>query len=300
MLMKAVESYLALRRAAGYELKNQEYRLKNFARFAAECGDNFVSIPTVMKWASQIDSPHYRLETVIPFARHVQAEDERHQVPSSKAFGNRRARRIPFIFTPSESNLLVEEATHLEPIESLRPHTYSTLFGLLFASGLRISESLNLLIDDCTRDGLLIRRTKFQKSRLVPLHETAVAGVERYLERRKRTASGDDHLFVSLRGRGLSQNAVFNTFDELRRKIGLDRGRGGRRPRVHDIRHTFAVRALEACPEGRDNVGRHMLALSTYMGHSHINHTYWYLDATPHLMRDIVEACEAFLKRGDS
>jgi len=298
MLMKAVESYLALRRAAGYELKNQEYQLKSFARFAVERGETFVSIPTVMEWASQIHSPHYRLETVIPFARHVQAEDDRHQVPPSKAFGNRRARRIPFIFTPSESEFLVEAATCLGPIDSLRPYTYSTLFGLLFASGLRISESLNLLIDDFTPDGLLIRKTKFKKSRLVPLHETAVVGVERYLERRKRTAAGDDHLFVSLRGRGLGRNTVFNTFDELRRRIGLDRGRGGRRPRVHDIRHTFAVRALEACPEGRDNIGRHMLALSTYMGHSNIRHTYWYLEATPHLMRDIVEACEAFLKRG--
>ena len=84
----------------------------------------------------------------------------------------------------------------------------------------------------------------------------------------------------------------------LRKAIGLDRGRGGRRPRIHDLRFSFAVRALETCPEGRDNVGRHMLALSTYMGHTHIRYTYWYLQATPHLMRDIAEACDRFLKAG--
>lgn len=193
---------------------------------------------------------------------------------------------------------LLRAATRLEPLDSLRPHTYSTLFALLAVSGLRISEALNLRFEDITADGLLIRRTKFQKSRLVPLHPTAVAGLERYLQRRKRTAATDDHVFLSLRGRRLSRNAVFETFDQLRKTIGLDRGRGGRRPRIHDLRFRFAVRALETCPEGRDNVGRHMLALSTYMGHTHIRYTYWYLQATPQLMRDIAEACECFLKAG--
>ena len=298
MLMKALDSYLAIRRAAGFKLKAQEYILRSFARFASERGENHIRTASVMEWASQIKAPWYRLEPVAPFARYLHAEDEQHEVPPSQLVGRRPPRRIPFIFSQDELNRLLQAAMCLRPVGSLRPHTYATLFGLLAVSGLRISEALNLRFDDVTADGLLIRKTKFQKSRLVPLHETAVAGLERYLERRKRTAATDDHVFVSLPGRRLSHSATIGAFSELRKTTGLDRGRGGRRPRIHDLRFTFAVRALENCPEGRDNVGRHMLALSTYMGHTHFRYTYWYLQATPHLMRDIAEACDALLKRG--
>jgi len=298
MLMKAVDSYLAVRRAAGFALRNQEYLLRSFVRFASERGDVHISTPTVMDWASQVPVPRHRLDAVVPFARYLQAEDDRHEVPPSRIFGPRKSRPIPFIFSQDELNRLLQAATRLEPLDSLRPHTYSTLFALLAVTGLRISEALKLRFEDITADGLLIRRTKFQKSRLVPLHPTAVAGLERYLQRRQRTAATDDHVFVSLRGRQLSRNAVFEAFDKLRKTVGLDEGRGPRRPRIHDLRFSFAVRALETCPEGRDNVGRHMLALSTYMGHTHIRYTYWYLQATPQLMRDIAEACDRFLKAG--
>ena len=298
MLMKVLDSYLAIRRAAGFKLKAQEYILRSFVRFASERGDIHIRTASVMEWASQIKAPRYRLEPVAPFARYLQGEDERHEVPPSQLFGRRPPRRIPFIFSQDELNRLLQAATRLGPVGSLRPHTYATLFALLSVSGLRISETLNLRFDDVTADGLLIRKTKFQKSRLVPLHETAVAGLERYLERRKRIAATDDHVFVSLPGRRLSHSATLGAFSELRKTTGLDRGRGGRRPRIHDLRFTFAVRALESCPEGRDNVGRHMLALSTYMGHTHFRYTYWYLQATPHLMLDIAEACDALLKRG--
>ena len=298
MLVKAVDSYLTVRRAAGFKLKNQEYLLRSFARFASERGEVHIRTRTVMDWASQVPSPCYRLDAVVPFARYLQAEDEGHEVPPSQVFGPRPSRRLPFIFSQDELNQLIQAATRLEPLDSLRPHTYTTLFALLAVTGLRISEALNLRFEDVTADGLVIRKTKFQKSRLVPLHETAVTGLERYLQRRKRASAMDDHVFVSLRGRRLSRNAVFEAFDKLRKTVGLDPGRGGRRPRIHDLRFSFAVRALETCPEGRDNVGRHMLALTTYMGHTRIRYTYWYLQATPHLMRDIAEACESFMKAG--
>ncbi len=299
MLMKLLDSYLAIRRAAGFKLKAQEYILRSFARFASERGEIHIRTASVMQWASQIKEPRYRLEPVVPFARYLNAEDEQHEVPPYQLFGRTPPRRIPFIFSQDELNRLLQAAMRLGPVGSLRPHTYATLFALLAVSGLRISEALNLRFDDVTADGLLIRKTKFQKSRLVPLHETAVAGLERYLERRKHTAVTDDHVFVSLPGRRLSHSATCGAFSELRKTTGLDRGRGGRRrPRIHDLRFTFAVRALESCPEGRDNVGRHMLALSTYMGHTHFRYTYWYLQATPYLMRDIAEACDTLLKRG--
>ncbi len=102
---------------------------------------------------------------------------------------------------------------------------------------------------------------------------------------------------MSVRGRRLDRSSVGWVFRRLLKTIGLNPGQHGRRPRIHDLRHTFATRALETCPEGRDSIGRHMLALSTYLGHTHISDTYWYLEATPTLMQDIASSCEAFIQR---
>lgn len=303
MLMPAVDSYLALRRAAGFELEVPEYLLRSFARFADERGDNYVRTQTAIDWASQAPSlgqRDHRLKTVARLARHLQVEDVRHEVPPPNVFGFRKTRRVPYIFTQEETNRLVEAATRLGPPGSLRPHTYSTLFALLSVTGLRISEALALKLDKITPDGLLIRKTKFQKNRLVPLHETASAGLGRYVARRQRAAASDDHLFISLRGQGLRRSGVQWTFRNLLKTIGLDPPPRGRRPRIHDLRHTFAVRALEACPEEHATVGRHLLALSTYMGHSNVSDTFWYLQATPQLMRGISGACEAFSKGGEA
>jgi integrase/recombinase XerD len=301
MITEAIDSYLSLRRAQGFVFRIQEKLIRSFARFASERGEDHIRTTTVIEWASESLSAggrDRRLKIVVAFARHLQLEDPRHEVPPPNVFGYRKTRRIPFIFTPEEIHRFIDAATRLRPLDSLRPHTYSTLFALLVTTGLRIREARSLRFKDLTADGLLVLRTKFNKSRLVPLHETAMAGLERYLERRKRSVAADDHIFVSLHGRKLSYNAIGWTFRNLLKTTGLEQGRGGRRPRIHDLRNTFAVRALETCPEGRDNISRHMLALSTYMGHGSLRNTYWYLEATPHLMRDIAQACEAFLNGG--
>jgi integrase len=149
-------------------------------------------------------------------------------------------------------------------------------------------------LDDITPDGLVIRRTKFRKSRLVPLQETAQAALERYLQQRRPYVPFDDHVFVSLRRKPLSLSSVDGTFHKAVKRIGLPPGPGGVRPTPHSLRHTFTVRALETCPDGRDAVTKHMLALSTYLGHSKVAHTYWYLEAVPKLMRDIADRAEEF------
>jgi integrase/recombinase XerD len=161
-----------------------------------------------------------------------------------------------------------------------------------------VSEAIRLRYDDITPDGLVIRASKFRKSRLVPLHETARAGLERYLNQRRSYAPFDDHVFVSLRRKPLRVNDVETAFRAAVDKIGLKRGPGLPRPTPHSLRHTFAVRALQTCPDDRDKITKHMLALSTYLGHSEISSTYWYLEATPDLMRDISDCFEAFTKGG--
>jgi len=149
---------------------------------------------------------------------------------------------------------------------------------------------------DVTSDGLLIRETKFRKTRLVPLHDTAVAGLKRYLARR-RLRSEADPVFVDARGLPLRYIAVKETFDRLVGRTGIV-PTARRRPRLHDLRHTFAVRALQSSPAGRSRCGAHMAALATYMGHVNIYATYWYLEATADLMRDVAAAGEGFMSEG--
>ena len=145
---------------------------------------------------------------------------------------------------------------------------------------------------DITPDGLLIRNTKFRKSRLVVLHDSARAVLEQYLSQRRAFAPLDDHVFVSLRGTPLIRECVDGIFRELVKRIGLPQGAGLPRITPHSLRHTFAVRALQTCPDGREQIARHMVALSTYLGHVDAAATYWYLQATPELLRDIASCCE--------
>jgi integrase len=190
------------------------------------------------------------------------------------------------------------EAASESGYRSLRRKTYSTLFALLACTGLRVSEAIRLRFEDITPDGLVIRCSKFRKSRLVPLHKTAQAGIENYLEHRRPYAPFDDHVFISLRRKPLCIQDVETAFRSAADKIGLRRKPGLPRPTPHSLRHTFAVRALETCPDGRDHITRHMLALSAYLGHGNVSHTYWYLEAVPELMRNIAQRCERFFTGG--
>jgi len=261
-------------------------------------------IMEAIDWASQAPTPgqcRRRLHTVIKFALHIRAEDERHEIPPKGIFGPKPQRRIPFIFTQKQISNLIREAFNLGPPGAIRRHTYANLFALLSVTGIRISEALSLRINDITCDGLVIRETKFKKNRLVPLHETANAGLQRYLCLRKKIGGNDDHAFISFYRSKLAYSTVNEVFRQLIRKIGLDsiHGRSGRsRPQTHDLRHTFTVRALECSLEERDKVGRHLLALSTYLGHAHIYDTYWYMKATPQLTRDIAKMSEIFWMGG--
>jgi len=178
--------------------------------------------------------------------------------------------------------------------DTLRAQTYATLIGLLAATGLRISEALHLRYGDVTPDGLLIRKTKFQKTRLVPLHETAMAGLGRYLAQRRTVHLATDHVFVDDHGLPLGYGTVYRVFGKLAQSAGIAPLRG-HRPRLHELRHTFALRALQSTPAGRQRIGQHMLALATYLGHVSIDSTYWYLESTPELLTDIAAAGEAYL-----
>lgn len=152
-------------------------------------------------------------------------------------------------------------------------------------------------VADLSRDGLLIRKTKFQKTRLVPLHDTAVAGLEQYLRHPARPLSIKSWIFVSEWGDRLVYREVHAVFRRLVSQAQL-RTDGGRAPTLHGLRHTFAVRALEAAPTRRSQVGQSMRALAIYLGHVSIVSTYWYLEATPDLLIDVATASEHFANGG--
>ena len=186
----------------------------------------------------------------------------------------------------------------LSPRGAMRAQTYTTLIALLACTGLRVSEALGLKFADITDDGLLIRETKFGKTRLVPLHDTAALALRRYVIRRRQLGAGDDHVFVGGHGRPLPYSAVHSTFKTLLKAAALWPTAGRHRPRLHDMRHAFAVRALQASPSGRSRIGQHMVALATYLGHVNIYATYWYLEATAELLTDIAVAGETFMSEG--
>lgn len=297
MLSQTVELYLNVRHACGFKLTAQGSMLRSFAAYLDARGKSYVCADTAIEWAGLARlTPRRvrRLDEVIRFARYAQAEDSRHEVPPP-VFGRERGMRpIPYIFTADEISRLVQAASQ-SGHETLRRYTYSTLFALLACTGLRVSEATGLRYDDITPDGLVIRCSKFRKSRLVPLHDSARAGLERYLERRRPYAPFDDHVFISTARKPLISNDVETAFRAAAKKINLPRGPGMPRPTPHSLRHTFAVRALETCPDERDHITKHMLALSTYLGHAKVANTYWYLQATPELMSGIAERCERFV-----
>jgi len=299
-MMASVETYLAVRRAVGFTLSNTEYLLRSFAEFAADRKEAHIRTATAIDWASQAKSiaqRHTRHQTICRFAQYLRVENLRHELPPANHFGYRKTRRVPHIYSRDEINGLVLAATRLSSPDSLLPRTYAALISLLAATGLRISEALHLLVTDITPNGLLIRRTKFQKTRLVPLHATAVTGLGHYLIHRQEAKRGGDHVFVSDEGQPLVYWKVHSVFRALLKSAGI-KPSGGRWPRIHELRHTLAVRALESSPTGRQRIGQHMLALATYLGHVNINATYWYLETTPELLRDIAVVTEEFVQGG--
>jgi integrase len=302
MLSRDLACYIDRKRSLGFKFHNQNVLLRGFVRFAEERGDRFISSARVLAWAARAPSPEHRrtrLLTVRRFALALHAENARHQIPQADALGRATPkRRSPYIYRSDEIVRLLRTAAALEPAGSIRPVLYTTLLGLIAATGMRIAEALALQLDDVTADGLVIRETKFQKSRLLPLHATVRQALDRYLIDRRKLSTADRALFISAGGRSLPYNTVRNVFLQLLDRIGLRGAHSGRDPRIHDLRHSFAVRSLEQCSHDRSAVARHIVALSTYLGHAHVTDTYWYLQATPVLMGQIAEAGETLLVGG--
>jgi integrase len=290
-LRDAVEDYLAMRRALGFKLVAVGRYLPDLVAFVEEDGSGILTVELALAWAQRPANAQpvwwsKRLTMVRGFARYLHALDERHEVPPADLLPARWQRPAPYLYAEADIERLLEAADALATPS--RAATYATLIGLLAVSGMRVGEAIGLDRDDIDRSlGLLIvRGAKFGKSREVPLHPSVLAALRDYDEQRRRWCPRPrtPAFFVSTTGRRLLYSEVQRTFRLLVRKAGLTPRSARCRPRLHDLRHTFAVDTLLGWYRAGLDVETRMHALSTYLGHSHPVHTYWYLHATPELL----------------
>ena len=300
-----MENYLTLRRAGGYKLKDTEELLRSCLDFVAQRQEQYLHSATVIDWAklgSSAPRRERRLRTVGFFVSHLRVEDSRHEIMPRGVFSKAQYHRYPpRIFSQEEIVQVIRLTDTLVSRGSITSLTYRTLLGLLFVTGMRISEALGLRLSDIEPAGLVIRETKFSKSRQLPLHTSTSEALDTYLTTRRTVVTSCDHLFLTWCGqRPLNRKTVLPTFQRLCRQAGIEGTGARRKPRLHDLRHSFAVHALERCDAERDVVEHHMLALSTYLGHSSPTATQWYLEQSPQLMRGIALACESAKTGTDS
>ncbi len=292
-LRNLLEDYLGVRRALGFKLYNVGLNLQQFVRFIESESASVITTELVLRWATQPPHAHpaywaSRFGMVRGFALYVSATDPRTEIPPQGLLPYRYRRKPPYIYSEEEITRLIQAAQQLPSTIGLRPHTYSTLFGLLAVTGMRISEPLGLDRDDVdlTHGALTIRQTKFGKSRWLPIHPSTQQALADYACLRDRLCRKPKcpGYFISEQGTRLTQWAARWTFVRLSHQIGLRGPQDRHGPRLHDLRHRFAVRTLLTWYRTGVNVEQHLPELSTYLGHAHVTDTYWYLTATPELL----------------
>lgn len=285
-----LRDYLSLRRSLGFKLEREGALLPDFVAFVEKSGSGVMTASLALSWAKQsADATPYwwatRLGMVRGFARYARTTDTRTEIPPEAVLPRIRPRHQPYIY--SDANVTALMAVTRRIPHPFRAHTYRTLIGLLAATGMRIGEVIALDRTDLDREQgvITVRYGKFDKSREVPLHSTTLDAIEEYARHRYRRFSRPRSaaFFLSLAGTRLIYRNVHPVFLRLVEWAGLA-DRKPHRPRIHDLRHSFAVRALaDAYREGLD-VERQLPVLSTYLGHVSPSSTYWYLSAVPELL----------------
>jgi len=292
-LQAVLDEYLAVHRALGFKLRLAGRLLQRFVNFANREGAAYITTELALAWATQPAAAQpaqwaNRLGMVRRFAQYCSAGDPRTAVPSADLLPHRYHRPDPYLYSDEEITRLLEAARRLPSVTGLRPHTFSTLFGLYVTTGLRANEPLRLDHDDVdlVNGVLTIRDSKFGKSRYVPLHPTTQLALQRYASRLDLCSPDLEtpSFFVSDRGSRLTEWCVRWTFVKLSHEIGLRGAGDSRGPRLHDLRHRLAITTLLRWYQHGVDVERRLPELSTYLGHAHITDTYWYLTATPKLL----------------
>ncbi len=297
-LEEQLVEYLTVRRALGFKLTNVELLLRQFVRYFDQLGEQRITINTALAWAvlpGGSDSLHYgRLAAVRGFATHLRVVDPSVEIPGVELLRNGPPRRRPFLYTEEEILALIDACGMFRTAH--RTATYRTLIGLLASTGIRVGEAIGLDRENLDLAvGVIVVRGKLGKLRELPLSSSTTAALGAYLVRHDRplSPSGEPALFVSSTGTRVAIDGVEQTFSLLRDRAGIPH-RGGRRPTVHGLRHTFAIRTmLDAYQDGAD-AGARLGILSTYLGHVEPANTYWYLHAAPELMSAAADRLERY------
>jgi integrase len=301
-LRQQSEEYLALRRALGYALRQEGRMLASFIDDLESHGTTRVSIEAALRWATAPSdaSPTWwakRLGVVRGFARYVQSTEPTTEVPPTNLVAHGVSRTTPYLYSPGEIAALMEAATRLAA--PLRAATFECFIGLMAATGLRTGEAMALDRDDVDLADhvLTVRCSKGHKTRLVPLDPTTTDALWGYAQRRDQLCPhpSTSSFFVSGAGTRLNHTNASTTFAGLLDAAGLTWSPGRRRPRLYDLRHSFAVATLVGWYRDGVDVAQRLTALSTYMGHDKPSATYWYVEAAPELMALAATRLDRFL-----
>jgi integrase len=302
-LRRAAEDYLQMRRALGYKLESQGQLLSAFVSYLEQAHAVTITIELAVAWATEpaeADPVWWskRLSVARQFAGYLQTIDPACEVPPARLLPYRVRRATPYLYTPGEVGALMRAADGLRlPLQAI---TYRTLIGLLAVSGLRVGEAIGLDrgdVDD--RDGLVrVIKSKFGKSREVPLDTSAMRALGAYSQRRDRLCPRPvcEAFFLSTAGTRLHAANVRRVFSRLVRAVGLKPRSARCRPRLHDLRHRFAVNTLLDWHRAGVDVQARLPWLATYMGHTEPANTFWYLTATPELLGLVAERLEPALE----
>jgi site-specific recombinase XerD len=296
-LSEQIGRFIALRRLSGTDYSSQARLLGYFDRFLVEQYPNgpFVTHHIIDHYLQSLSHlcPRVRFNrfcVVRQLCRHIAQTEPRCYLPEPMRCVTSPEVFHPYIFSEQEIAALLSAASALSPPESLRPHTYRTFFGLLYTTGIRIDEAFSLTLKDfySELDLLYIAEGKFRKARWVPLHKSTSQILNRYVERRLRSGprAPDSPLFINLRNHILRHCTVYQTFRQLLEKCGIAHNKHTG-PRIHDLRHTFAVRRLLAWYQDNQDVNARLPALATYMGHVSISSTHIYLRPTAELLEQV-------------
>lgn len=301
-ISELVEKYIQFKRSCGYNFEVPGKELLLFARYVKLTGHKGpLTLELAVRWArlpENADRRYWaiRYGHVRLFSQYAVLFDPDTEVLPKGLLGPSKCRKPPHIYSEDEIVALLKEASNLLPRDGLTPRTYVTLFGLLFSTGLRISEALNLSCEDVDLDtGILtIKETKFKKSRLVPVHPSTLQALRSYsgFKRSYHPKAASKIFFLNENGTPVNYYGVLYVFIKLSRKLGFRSQ--GRRPRIHDMRHSFTVRRIIKWYEEGADLDAKILALSTYLGHVEIRDTYWYFSAVPELLNIVSERFEDF------
>jgi integrase len=290
-LRPAASDYLVMRRALGFKLDREQKLLPQFADFVAQRGEQHLSTDAALAWATLPAGGaawwSSRLRIARGFAIYMNAIDPAHEVPAPDLLPSPPHRATPYLYDEQQIAALLAAAGTLRT--PLRVATFQTLLGLLAVTGMRIGEVTGLDCQDFdARNGcLLVRGAKFGKSRELALHPSTQVALRRYLRRADRppAAPNTSALLITSVGTRLRVNDAQRTFATLRCRAGIQARSASCRPRLHDLRHSFAVATVLDAYHHEEDVGRRLALLATYLGHVSPDSTYWYLSAAPELMQ---------------